>query len=630
MRRHAVVLAGAFALALAGCSKACGSDHPYVPYAIGDGASTPAAADDGGVRAAAPGVDDAVPDGGPFSELPAETASVGATTWTVGGVALAAPPGRVFVLALVRDFDRDGAKDAFAIVRPDAPDAPGELYYYRGRPGDAGAAPEPIPAPASLASDTAAVRADAGACAATQRLAQIGRRSIVAEVGIGCPRANAPSRWVMAVAVDDGGALRVDLGATVLDPRGAPKLTVDFDGSDYDGDGADDLALRATLEGGSAPFDPGPKVSAEVRWLDKAAGLSRDPRATEASFEKLAASAAARAGKPRDAAQVPPYVTQVRALYRAMCPEAGAPRIVRRAGSAAMACVQSRALEDASFAEVHAWATLDDPLRAAEALERAQRPPATKTASRLSQAQDWITQAAPVALAREIRYVASVPSLDKGSAPAWGPLAFEPLGKLLVRTAAGVRRVDPALGDENDADAVTVWPSAVASPDGAMQWIEAYDPCDGFALRATIAPTGDGDMHDVPLPVPPPLGGRCSGRGERARVLPIAWGAQGIEAIVAGVPVLVAPDLSHARPLTGALEQPVTPGSPRSPSGKVFVVPTSLGLLVRVVGHPSRLFRSSELDGTYDKQRGCTVNDEATRVACVHSGKAWVGTWDPP
>jgi hypothetical protein len=324
-------------------------------------------------------------------------------------------------------------------------------------------------------------------------------------------------------------------------------------------------------------------------------------------------------------------VTQVRALYRAVCPEAGAPRIVRRTGSAALACVQSRALEDASFAEVRAWVTLDDPLRAAEALERAQRPPATKTASRVGDAQGWITQDAPVALAREIRYVASVPRPEKGTSPAWGPLAFEPLGKLLVRTQAGVRRVDPDLGDEQDADAVTSWPTAVASPDGSMVWIEAYDPCDGFALRATIAPTGDGDMHDVVLPVPPPLGGpRCSGRGERARVLPIAWGPRGIEAIVDGEPVLVSPDFTRAHALAAMLDQPYTPGAPRSPNGKTLVVPTTLGLLVRRTGERKRRACSPELDGTYAQQRGCTVNDDATRVACVHAGKAWVGTWDPP
>jgi hypothetical protein len=42
----------------------------------------------------------------------------------------------------------------------------------------------------------------------------------------------------------------------------------------------------------------------------------------------------------------------------------------------------------------------------------------------------------------------------------------------------------------------------------------------------------------------------------------------------------------------------------------------------------TRILRASELDATYAEQRDCAVSNDATHVACVRAGKAWVGTWD--
>jgi hypothetical protein len=209
---------------------------------------------------------------------------------------------------------------------------------------------------------------------------------------------------------------------------------------------------------------------------------------------------------------------------------------------------------------------------------------------------------------------------------------------LLVRTAMGVVRVDPELGDESDAEGVGAWSSAVTSPDGTMRWIEAYDPCDAFALRATFAPTGEeGDMRDLALPVPPTLASKCAKKGEPASAVAVAWGPRGLEAIVAGEPVLVAADLSRASPLPGFLDQPVQLGAPRSPNGKVLVATTTQGLLVRSArdgnAHDKdatkpHLLRAKELDGAYTAQRDCAVSNDGTRVACVRDGRAWVGFWD--
>jgi hypothetical protein len=288
-----------------------------------------------------------------------------------------------------------------------------------------------------------------------------------------------------------------------------------------------------------------------------------------------------------------------------------------------------RALETLGLAAVRAFATMGDPVRAALALDRAERAPATRTPAKAAEAQAWVTQLAPLTAARLLRAIAAVPAEPKGHEPAWGPLAFEPGGKLLVKTSAGVVRVDPDQGDEDGAGGVD-WKSAVASPDGSTRWIETYDPCDGLPLRATFATGGGEDLRDVALPVAPPLAGRCAGsRGAPAHALPMAWGPRGLEAIVEGEPVLIATDLESATPLAEFLDQPSTRGSLRSPDGKTFAIATDSGLMVRGPSR-ARLFRARELDGTYADQRSCTVSDDATHVACVHAGKAWVGTWDAP
>jgi hypothetical protein len=611
-----------FAAAAVGCS-GCRDDHPYVPYSIEPSGQVRAELTPEAGTTSAPVVLPADA-GASFAGEPATVAPPGLSRWPLGGLVLQAPEGHVFVAGVVRDFDGDGASDAFAITRPAQGNDPGELVFYRGTTP---ASPDVALPPQDTFAPPATL-ARAGPCAPVGRLFVAGRRAAFVELGLPCSAhpTSAPDRWV---AVVTGGApSRVRLAATIVDPPGAPALSVDADTSDRDHDGLDDVTLRVALEGGSAPLEPGPRVTATLAWLDRPAGPSRDAAATEASFATLAATAAVHAKSAKDAPAVPGLVAQTRALWGALCADGGAPRLVGVTGTGAITCGSTRALEDAGLAEVRAWATLGDGLRAALALERAERAPASRTPARVTEARGWIAQAAPTATARSVRAVAAVPLLGRGHEPSWGALAFEPTGKLLVRTRAGVARVDPEAGDEAAAEGAVAWKPAVSSPDGTARWIESYDACDGVALRATFE-TGD-DVRDVGLPVAPPLGVRCAGsRGAPARQLAVAWGPAGLEAIVDGVPVLVAPDLTRASTLASFLGGPAVQGSPQSPDGKTLVVPASVGLVVRGPSR-TRLLVAPELDGTYGEQHDCAVADDGAHVACVHSGKAWVGAWNAP
>ncbi|WP_394821224.1 hypothetical protein [Pendulispora albinea] len=613
MRRW--VLALAFSCAATGCK--CSRDRPYVPYSIDEAGVTGSAGDDGGAATAAIEAADA---GVTFTEQPGTFAPPNTSQWDVEGLVLTAPAEMIFVAALVRDFDGDGAKDALAVVRgASAPERAQVLSYkgVAGKPLVASPVGGPIAlgnAPCAAGEEAAsAARGDAGA-GSRQRLALIGAHSAVVELSNRCS-----PRWFGIVSV--ASPVRILFSTTITDPPGAPLLTVEADGADRDHDGVDDVTLRVTLEGGAPPFEPGPKLSAMLRWFDRPAGMSRDPAEPDASLRVLASGAATRAARAKDAPAVPIFARQLRALYGAICSEGGAPRM------SDISCGSSRALEEGGLAEVRAYTTMGDALRAISALERAQRPPAIRTPQRTSDAQAWIAQAAPVGASANLRVVAAVPQIERTRAPAWGALAFEPSGKLLVRTLAGVVRVDPVTGDEAEAGDVRTWSSRVVSPDGAHRFIEAYSACDGFALRATLAPTGDGEPHDVALPVAPPFSARCaSGKGEPAPVIPIAWGTAGLEAIVAGEPILIAANFARASALSVPLDQPGPPGSPRSPNGKTMAVPTGSGIVVR--GAKTRLLRAKELDGGYGELRDCSVSDDGARVACIRGGRAFVGVWD--
>jgi hypothetical protein len=594
------------ALSIASCH-GCNS-HPFVPYSI-DG-EVPSSAVDAEVEAEAL-------DAGSLADARVTLAPPSSARWSLDGLSLVAPEGKVFVLGVTGDFDGDGRSAAVTIVRDaTAPDL-GEAVVYKV---DASGALRGVPlgGPAKAPLDPS--------CSATPRLARVGPHAALVELAAVCAERSTgeASRWLSVL--DVRGTPRLLASATVLDPEGTPKLTLDAESADFDKDGRDDLELKVTLEGGGPPFEPGPKVSAVVRWLDRPTGLSREASEPEASLHAIATAAMVRAQKPKEAAGVPILVRQARMLFVAICAEGRVPRLTHVLGDHPIQCGTSHALEELSLAETRAYATLGDPLRAAAALDLASGPPATRTAARVTEAKGWIEKVAPPVQAATLRAVMAVPESDRARPPAWGALAFDPSGKLLVRTPVGVVRVDPVQGDEADATGVAKWRSEVLSADGSRRFLDVYDACDGFALRATVASVAGNDVRDIPLPVEPKVGPRCEGaRGIAVRALPTAWGPLGLEAVALGFPVLLAPDLTRAVPLESPLGQPVTPGAPRSPDGRTLVVPTQEGILV--TGARSRLLRARELEGAYSELYDCTVSDDATRVACIRGGRAFVGLW---
>lgn len=549
---------------------------------------------------------------------PALVAPPGSTSWQTNGMTLEAG-GREIVMALVGDFDGDEKKDALAIVRPVTAErkpgsSTGELVFFHG-----GA--EGQPAGAIASGPALGVQSS---CAPTARLEKIGPRSAFAEIGSSCPR-GVGSRAIIVVRLS-APAPAIAFDAIVADPREAPKLTIDVDAADRDRDGIDDVVLRVGLEGGGPGLETAPRLGAKLAFFDRPAGPSRDPDEPEASLRAIASQATARAGRAKDAASVPPLVQQMRALYRAMCADGGAARITKIHGGSAVSCGSSKPLEEAGVAEVRSWVTQGDALRAFAAAEQAQLAPATKTTAKTTELQKLLGEVAPVTEARGVRMLSVPVDASRDGHPEWGPLAFEYTGKLLVRHGKSVMRIDPETGEGEPAE--MAWKDEVLSPDGKSRWIEAYHACEGVALRATFAPTGDGEMVDVVLPVPPRLGKTCTGgRGEPATAVPIAWGPRGLEAVVAGQPVLIKLDPPQASALGAFTDEIPPPGSPRSHGTKTMAIAMPNGVLVR--GRPSAdrwsMIRSSDLEPYADVRR-CTINDDGSRLACIRRRSAVVVT----
>ncbi len=622
-------------MTLAGCARACKNDHPYVPYAVDD--ATSEASPEGGSRAASTTITPG--DASPSVGATARVAPPNALTWAVDGLELVAPHKREFVLALVGDFDGDGKQDALAIVKPAASvDKPTDaiaaeiVYYGNLRPlGVDGVGASPLSAPVTIASvpSVPSVRADS-TCLPVARLERAGLRTALVELGSACTR-GASSRVLFVVRLGKDPSIAFELG--LLDPHGAPSLSVGVDTADRDNDGLDDVTLRVTIEGGSPPFAAGPKLEAKVAFFDRSAGPSRDVEEPEASLGVLAALARARAGKSQEAASVPALVQQLRMLYRAMCVEGGTPRLVKSlngqaSGAGAVSCGSSKALELAGLAEVRAFVTQGDGWRAVAAASLAQLAPATKTSARTTELGLLLAEVAPFVQARSARVLDVSVQAVRAAHPVWGALAFEASGKLLVRGPSRVTRIDPESGESADATP-TSWSAEVLSPDGASRWLEAYHACDGVGLRATFAPTGEGgDMRDVLLPVAPPLGSRCGGgRGEAVRAVPIAWTTRGLEAFVAGQPVLMRPESLTALSVDVLSGEVSKWGSPRSVSGRAIAIATAQGVLVKTTKFAR--YKALELEPYADLEQ-CTTNDDASRVACVNrSGRVVVAVFDP-
>lgn len=573
-----------FAL-LTSCKGGC-DDKPFVPYHVGDEAGATAAADASAFVAIRT-------DGGALPLGSAKDAPANATEWVEAGLTLKAPAGTLFQRGLFRDFDGDGKDDALVVARRENVQDAAVVFYA----SSAGAAPPPavVVPQAKLAGDAS--------CSLTSRLEPAGAKSALVELSLSCAGHGTlgPTRR-MVLLTHRGQELKVRANAELLDPPDV--VAVEGSGDDRDNDGEPDVMLtfRVTRAGGkSRPLS--------VVWVDRPAGLSRDLAEPEASLLKLAGEAEGLAKSAKEARGAVDLASDVVALARVLC----GPRPRIKFETPSLACGESRALERTALAKLRAFVTLKEPHFALPAYQEALLVLKDhKEADKL--ALGSVSQL-PVT---DAHVVNAAPELSAGTAPAYGPLTFESDGNLVVKTRDALVRVDTHTWEENPAPGVR-YLSTVASPDGAYSWLEAYDPCDGVALRMTLAPITVGDVVDVQLPITASLG-RCNGKGEPKRAAPLGWTKSALDVLVEGYPIHVDVARGKAELALPDPNAPAAPGSARSPNGKLFAVPTSLGLFL---GGAGKLLTHGDL-GKPAELSGCTTANDGLTAACVRGSKVVV------
>jgi hypothetical protein len=609
-----VPLAVAAQVLVAGC-EGCERPKPYTPYTLDE--------PDGAPSAEPPRAEAPAPAPDAFAPVQAIPPPGDGTAWPLpphGNVP--APAGRRFSLGLVLDADGDGTPDLVGWAST-SDELRGELWFASGKNPASGVTI------AALPGDLAPP-----GCAAAPSLAQVGPHAAAFDYGVRCgasgPRA---TRWIAVIRFAGGAerqaparpALALEWRAGL--PHDGESIAIAVDGSDRDGDGHDDVTATVTLSGTAQPFaESRPSVAAPIIFLDRPAGLSRDPEEPSARLSAIARGLLTSAQSKTKAAAVAPAARQLRRFFATVCSEGGAPEV--STGTGPIRCGGTAFIEDAGYAEALAAFTMNNPAQAIAALAETEQP--FKNPARQKEIAKLFAKSAPAVTLASIRKVAAAPS-GAGARGGLGPLAFEPNDDLLVRTAEGVARIDAVTFAQSDAGLPT-WPERFAAPDNtagdsapspssyAIAAIE--QSCDEPVLSALMqgAPAPDGEPRRIRIPLP------IAARTPCVPIAAVPWvplGASGSELVVAVGTEVVSIDhgptpraSTKPLPLGGA---GMLRGAARSPDGAAVALPFDAGVLV-VSGTKAQRWIDPALQGA----SGCVPSNGGKRLACVKGGEAMI------
>jgi hypothetical protein len=520
----------------------------------------------------------------------------GSTRFAVGGLELAAPAGFTFDQALAGVFDGDGAPSGVAWMLPNAPGQAGapnipELWYFpaAGDPRRLLTLPGFVPTSPN--------------CRLTATLVQSGPRSVTLDANAACEGNMIQRTPTRALVVLVPAAEKPEI-LTLRVAAAAPgeSITIDSDTSDRDADGRDDVRFTISLAAGGAK-----PVSAELAWLDRAAGISRDTSEPQKSLARAAGREVPRAKNKKTATDALVRVAAVRRLLGTLCAEGATPRVFDADGNA-IGCGGLGPVVDAlASAEVAGELTREHPLGAFGALARDGWYFGKTSAATRKKLEASVLEGVDLVTTRVV-FLEPRPRLP--APPRYSPLAFDAGGRLSIETTQGKFELDAEGGTPTRVEGDATPPRAleVTGPSGERFLGVTYS-CDRSETTLLVtAPAA---------PLPPivtdllsPRPGAC-GRG-RFEALPafspIAYGA-GLRALVGGV-VVGGP----LEPGSGA------PGSPRSLNGRFLAVPTIRGVLF--TGVSARLFDLGAHVSEPLRLSDCVPSDDGQRVACVLGDRA--------
>jgi len=491
--RNAIV-GVALAFALGDC-RMCKKTPPVVLFPGAEGGST--VDDDAAIP---PAQDGAVSsDGGAaIPRINASRVEGAGRSIVVEGVTVTAPEGARFHEYLAKDVDADGDNDLVATVTRSSGNA-AVLFFtrdeasYVSAPASNLEAPSRSCVPAGLAAFTAKTwtvrfeRCAVGASDAGADQSSIAPNSVLTEH--------------VAIAVEASGAssrLRVsELGPALPHTR----LEMDLGFIDRDGDGRADVSVELAA-GRMLDAPDAPRAKATIVLLDRGVGFARDTSEPSASIAQLVAATRANAFRVNRAEDALAMVDRAARLRRALCVEAGAPR-VRVGGEVGVRCGASFN----AFSEVFARALVTAGEYAAA--EASQWPDTAQEFGVL--ANDRIDQDLQRGAgsetgvgARSGPYVGSTIddswlvrrsalSLDPPATPSSVSVLGPVHAQLTIDTFTNTSTGEGALAE-----------LALKSPDGARVAVGAWQTCDGVVLA--VCPSADSNCANAPGGSNPPTG----------------------------------------------------------------------------------------------------------------------------
>ena len=590
--------------AFSGCS-GCGSDKPYTPFGVASSlpvepSAAPAFAPDAGVApvaSAAPG----------FASRRADLVPGAPKTWSGADQNLSAPEARAFAQVLAADFDGDQKPDAIAWLVPDktAKNAPpGELWYFPN-----GAAPRKLtPLPGFVPSSPD--------CPLTVQLAQTGPHSATLDVTATCNTpliARSPTRAIVVASPSVERPLLLTLRAAA--PAANESLSFSVDSSDQDQDGRDDVkvSVSAGVAGSNEP------ASADLIWLDRAAGASRSASEPVASLTRAAIKINGRA-RAKHGGHGPDRAGNVLRLMSDLCAEGGVARVFDEDGSPFRCGELTKVIDPLLSSDVQYALVQGDVLEALAVLGRDGWYFAKFSSTERKSLERDILRAVTRYDVDEAFTARTAPLVPK--LPHFSPLWFESDGSLLIRSDAGVTRLSADRATESAVSAeagVPSWPLELSGGSGARVTGTTH-ACDRAELLLNVS--------DAEHTLLPPLTTRllaarpasCTnhGLGPSVSIAPLSFDGTALDALLAGS------HLNTSASAAKALEGLPALGTPRSPDGKTWVTPTPLGLLLS--GDRKELWQVDKLQAhaSAAKFTDCVVGSGASAVACLDGGRAIV------
>ncbi len=396
----------------------------------------------------------------------------------------------------------------------------------------------------------------------TARIRQLSASLVEAHVELACEGGTRSDSWILTVEAQPRARERI----TLFPPNPASPMPVELSlrVEDRDGDGYDDLVAETRVS----------QLAVPLTWLDRPGGFARDTSEPEKTFREQADEAwSARRKDPQKAAGTASSVIEA---FRALCGEAGAPR-VGLSGGEGLRCEGSPGTARAVAVAAAASIRRGEVVRALE-LQRwweSVGGPASAEERALVDAAWGAANASRSATWKLVDTEQSVASLHFTN------------DQTLVVDCRTPRRIDLASGAKTKLGRTEIVPPT-RDPEGRFAVRGVRATCAGF--EAEVRPIGSKQSHRVAIERRKD-GGPCSLTTGRPASLfewaVLGWAPQGLLA-ASGDVLRVVPLNAFAKPAGQPID--LQPGSPLpapirgprvTPDGSRYVIPHQQGVFVR-------------------------------------------------